>query len=414
MKKVFIGLTDISSQISAFKEGFNELGWEVMTASTESQNVMLLNDVDYKIDKYFPAPFKFFPLVRPRKFQLFLQENCNPAKNYVLNKAVRECDLFIFIYNTFKRDFSDLEYIKNKGKKIIFILTGGHEIWYYAAKQYFEKFQIRPLGINPNYYSRKEDLERALLSVRNAEKYSDLIYSLPYQSQIQLRPYNKFWIPIKRSFITGNISCQRQVPKIVHLPSSPMFKGTKYVLSTIDSLKNKGINFDFELVHSVPHLEALKIMSNCDIVINQLLAPSPGKLGYEGLALGKVVVSFLGRRTGFDDGMSKHCPIVDANPDNLEEIIMKLIQNQKLRQRIADKGPRFISKYHLSSVCVERILKDLYLTSSPEFIPTFFRNEFIPESNEVKPIYNKWTEYVKKESWYNKYIKKGFRDDLEF
>ena len=73
--KVFIGLTDIGSQINAYKDGFEKNGFEVLTASFDSNNVMLSNNVDYVIDKYFPAPIKYFPGIRPKKFQKFLQGN---------------------------------------------------------------------------------------------------------------------------------------------------------------------------------------------------------------------------------------------------------------------------------------------------------------------------------------------------
>jgi hypothetical protein len=414
--KVFIGLTDISSLIGILKIGFEKNGYDVMTASTESSNPMLSNIVDFNIDRLFPAPFKFFPGIRPKKFQKYLQQYCNPAKNYVFKKALKECDIFIFMYNTFYDDFSDLEILKKYGKKVVFIFTGGHEIWYFAAKQEFEKFGMRPLEMNPEYYSKISDLQRALKSVRMAERYADLILSAPMQSQLLLRPYMKFHIPISDYYINNEIGKQRKVPRIIHAPSSPTFKGTKYVIEAINKLKSRNdLNFEFELVHNVKHEEAIKKMWDCDIIINQLLAPSPGKLGFEGLAMGKVVLTFIGKDFGYDEKLSNECPIVDVCPDTLEEKLVELILNTDSRQVIANQGPDYIRKFHNPKLITGEMLKNL---NSEEvlfdFVPNFFRKEFIPESKKRVEIYNQWTDIVRNELWYDKYVEKGRRDDLEF
>lgn len=414
--KVFIGLTDIGSQIDAYKDGFEKNGFEVLTASFDSANVMLSNNVDYVIDKYFPAPLKYFPGIRPKKFQKYLQEKCNPSKNFILRKALRECDIFIFMFNSFYQDFSDLEKIKKKNKKIIFIFTGGHEIWYHAAKQDFERLKMRPLEINQDYYSKDKDLIRALMSTRMPEKYADVIYSAPMQGQLLIRPYMKFMIPIPISYISSKVSVQRDIPKIIHAPSSPVFKGTKYILEVINKLKTRNdMEFEFELIHNLSHERALKKYSECDIIINQVLAPSPGRLGFEGLALGKVVLTFTGNDFGYDEKLSEECPIVDVYPENLEKKLIKLVSNKQLRQSIAEKGPLYIRKYHNPQLITRKMIQDLTCEEkSFDFIPSFFRNEFIPESKKRVDIYNLWTDIVRNELWYDKYVKKGKRDDLEF
>jgi len=414
--KVFIGLTDISSQIGAFKEGFENNGYDVLTAVFDKTNVMSNNEVDFVIDKYFPPPFKYFPGVRPKKVQSYLKEKFNPSKNYIIRKALRECDIFIFMFNTFYEDFSDLDKIKKKNKKIIFIFTGGHEIWYYAAKQDFEKFKMRILEINPDYYSKDVDLIKALMSIRMPEKYADVIYSIPMQGQLLLRPYKKFVLPIQTHYITNNVSIQRDIPKIIHAPSSPVFKGTKYILEVINKLKSRNnIEFEFELIHNLSHEQAIKKYCECDIIINQVLAPSPGRLGLEGLALGKVMLTFLGRDFGYYEKIPEECPIIDVYPENLEKELIELIANKHLRQSIAEKGPNYIRKYHDPKVIVKNMIHDITgEEKSFDFIPSFFRNDFIPESKERVEIYNKWTDIVRNEEWYKQYVKKGIRKGLVF
>lgn len=414
--KVFIGLTDIGSQIGAFKEGFEKNGFEVLTAVFDQSNPMLKNEADFVIDKYFPAPLKYFPGIRPRSLQLFLKEKCNPSKNYIFKKAIKECEIFVFMFNTFYSDFNDLELLKKLNKKIVFIFTGGHEIWYHAAKQDFERLKMRPLEINPEYYSKVIDLNRALLSTRMPEKYADVIYSVPMQGQLLLRPYMKFMLPVPLNYVTRCVSTQRIIPRIIHAPSSPIFKGTKYILDAINNLKSKtGVHFEFEMISNLSHDEAIKKYSECDIIINQVLAPTPGRLGFEGLALGKVVLSFLGKDFGYDEKLSNECPIVDVYPENLENKLYELIINKELRQTIASQGPAYIKKYHDPQIIVRDMLQHLKNEENQyDFVPTFFRNEFIPESKERIDLYNHWTKKIKNENWYKVNLKPGCRNGLIF
>jgi hypothetical protein len=50
----------------------------------------------------------------------------------------------------------------------------------------------------------------------------------------------------------------------------------------------------------------------------------------------------------------------------------------------------------------------------PDFYPTFFRDNFIPESEEAAAVYNKWNNYVKDCDWYKKHVKTGERAGLSF
>lgn len=409
--KCFIGLIDIASQINDWRFGFNKLGIDTLSAVTDHDNVMFKNNVDYKIGKMFP--FKFWPGVRPRTLQAYLQDRANPAKNYVFRKALKECDVFIYIFRPFYKDFRDFEEIRNRGKKIVYIYTGGHERWYYAAKQEFEKHGMLPLEMNPDYYTGLHKLEESLNIVRNVEKYANCIWSLPEQSQLFFRPYYRFNIPLQVNDYSCEIN-QREIPLIIHAPSSPKFKGTEYVLNAVDKLRAEGVKFNFELVHNLPHNIAIQKYKNCDIIINQLLVPGGGKLAIEGLALGKIMLTFQGYGYNYDQKTPVDCPIIDVDPTNIADKLRDIIVDWNLRKRIAGYGPEYIKKYHSAEKCAEKLLLNLEdNNTNPEFSPTFFRNDFIPESDQSVDIYNKWTRSVKDCDWF-KNIKPGVREGLIF
>ena len=48
----------------------------------------------------------------------------------------------------------------------------------------------------------------------------------------------------------------------------------------------------------------------------------------------------------FEGGLSEECPIVNTNPDNLKEQLIKLITNPQLRHNIGIKSRAFAEKFH--------------------------------------------------------------------
>ena len=412
MSKIFVGLVDISSQLRDIKYGFTKLGYDVMTASVDRSSVIQRNDVDYDINKLWPFPF--FPGVRPRKLQRYLQDKGNPAKNYIFKKALRECDTFIYVFKSFYKDYKDFEIIRDKGKKLIYIFTGGNERWYYAARQDFEMHNMRPPEYNKDFYSTLIKLEESLSIVRNVEKYANCTLSLPEQSQLFMRPYYRFNIfGIMEEFEFS--SYQRKIPKIIHAPSSSDFKGTKYFLAAISKLKEENIKFEFELIQGLPHLQALEKYKQSDIILNQLLVPGGGKLAIEGMALGKVMLTFMGHDYSYDQKYPADCPIVDVTPDTIYQKLKEIILDDKLRVELSEKGRTYVEKNHSAIKCAAELIKNLEDNNiNPDFRPTFFRDTFIPESTESIAVYNKWTEHVSNCDWYKSNITKGTRAGLIF
>ena len=65
----------------------------------------------------------------------------------------------------------------------------------------------------------------------------------------------------------------------------------------------------------------------------------------EAMAFGKPVMCYIMPRV-FEGGLSEECPIVNTNPDNLKEQLIKLITNPQLRHNIGIKSRAFAEKFH--------------------------------------------------------------------
>jgi hypothetical protein len=421
-KKVFIGTFNIASQINDWKSGFNSCGYETLTMIYGEHTKMIhTKGIDFNVDYYLHKKDLYRLKIIGKIKLFFLGKKYNDPVEYIYQKAIKECDIFVFIWDTFKKDFSDYEILKSLGKKIITVFVGNDIRWYNSMKQEFISFKLLPMEYGETVFFDSKHLSHRLLFLRNAERYSDVIISNPSQSQLALRPYLLFQLTLDFSLYI-NFPNQRKIPKIIHAPSNKNFKGTKYIINSINRLKDEGVEFEFELIHGLSNLEAIKKYEDCDILVGQLLCPWVGKQERELLACGKVVLSsfnynycdidFYGDKKIIDE-----CPIIDVNPDNIYLELKKIILDHDLRKDLAKKGRPYVEKYHSAKNEVSKILnylenKDLLLENI-DYLPSFFNKKFIPERENID-IYNKWNHYVSGCDWYEEHVSKGERDGLLF
>lgn len=408
--KIFIGNNNVAGQLTDIKNCFAKLGIDCITATYGNPYPGDEGAMDYDFSKY---KYYGFNKVKPTSLKLFLRDRFN-IDGKVFRKALKECDVFIFIWDTFKYDYSDLEEIKARGKKLIHLYCGDDARWYYSQKQEFESYGMRSIEYEENYSYSAEALNKKLEKLRKTEKYCDFIFSRLDQAQLQLRPYYR-WNMMVRPERYNHSPQQREFnPVIAHAPTSRKVKGTNYVLDAFDKLKAEGIQFTPLLIEKVKNEEALKLYESADIVIDQLVIPGTGKLATESMALGKVVMGHM----AYDRYPQKNpseCPIIDINPDTIYEKLKQIIPDYKMRSELALRGRDYVIKYLDTQIFCQKVV-DLVNGKKIEYDyePNFFREKFVPESEEAKQVYNKWNRFVENENWYKQRVLKGERAGLIF
>ena len=138
---------------------------------------------------------------------------------------------------------------------------------------------------------------------------------------------------------------------IVHSPNHRGFKGTEFIVHAVDELKKEGLNIKLKLIEGIQNDELRKIFeTEADILVEQLILTGHGMNGLEGLASGLPTISNLEdeaytlpvRRWSYLD----ECPIVSATPENLINVLRKLIINPDLRHELGKAGRAYVEKYH--------------------------------------------------------------------
>ncbi|MGZ3866100.1 MAG: glycosyltransferase [Bacteroidia bacterium] len=408
--KIFLGNINLAGQLTDIKTGFTKLGVDSIVATYTSGGPGDIGEVDYNFSDYKYHSFKH---VRPSKLQVALRDIFN-IDGKVFRKAIKECDVFIFMWDTFKYNYSDLAVLKKKGKKIIHIFCGDDARWYFSEKQEFESFGLRPLEYEDNYNYSAEYLNKKLEKLRSVEKYADFIFSRLDQAQLQLRPYYRWNMMVLPEKYNHSPIQREKNPVIAHAPTSRKAKGTSFVFEAFDRLKREGIEFTPLLIEGVKNTEALKMYESADMVIDQLIIPGTGKLATESLALGKVVLAHMAY-DNYPQKNPKECPIVDVNPDTLYDVLKKLIADHKLRTEIAARGRAYVIDHLDTTIFCKKVLSLLNGEAVPfDYKPTFFNEKFVPESKEAATVYNKWNRFVENENWYKTSIKKTERNGLIF
>ena len=156
------------------------------------------------------------------------------------------------------------------------------------------------------------------------------------------------WIPSNKNSFANGVN---EEVVIVHAPNHRGFKGSEFVIKAVEDLKNEGYKINFILCARIQNERVREILqSEADILVEQLIFTGHGLNGLEGLASGLPTISNLEdetytlplRRWSY----FSECPLVSATPENLVEVLRKLVTRPELRRQLGAAGRAYVEKYH--------------------------------------------------------------------
>jgi glycosyltransferase involved in cell wall biosynthesis len=143
-------------------------------------------------------------------------------------------------------------------------------------------------------------------------------------------------------------------PLVVHAPSSRERKGTAHVEAACAKLP-----VDLEVIHGLPHEQAVEIYKRADIVVDQLNAGWYGLFAIEAMALGKPVVTFLHeeavRRT--QEAFGVEVPILNATKETLADALRGLVDSPDERRRRGEASHAYVEAVHDDERVADRLLE---------------------------------------------------------
>jgi len=215
---------------------------------------------------------------------------------------------------------------------------------------------------NPYFYRqpderRDEQIHAYLKSISRyiryvATDYEMISYVEPYFEKCYL-----FRQPVDLNRFQFNAPQPDRPPVILHVPTEPLVKGTRYVIEAIDRLKSEGYKFEFRLKRQLTQTEMYEEITSCDIYIDELLCGSHGVTSVETMAAGKPTLTYI--RPDLVPKFPTEMPLVNANPDSIYEKLKDLICEPALRSDLSYRSRLYVEKYHDVNVVVGDLI-DVY------------------------------------------------------
>ncbi len=132
--------------------------------------------------------------------------------------------------------------------------------------------------------------------------------------------------------------------RIIHAPSKLKAKGSHIIIPILEKLASEG-HITFELIHNIDHSKVLEKMATCDLYIDQIILGSYAGAAMEAMSLGKPVMAFI-MPSVYKAGISKDCPIINVNADNLEDAIRNFVKDPHALNQIGMASRKWMEKVH--------------------------------------------------------------------
>ncbi|HEY3249782.1 MAG TPA: glycosyltransferase [Ignavibacteria bacterium] len=319
--KVFLGLNNTAGIFTSLKKGFKQLGIQADFYSFSGHIFGYETDRTIKYSNYGWL----------RKIQKIL----------LIIKLIIRYKYFIFdSTGTLFPDFKDIKFFKFFGRKTMVIFTGCD----IRLPDKVAKFKWNPCKDCTNDYKRFAGcvLSTKPEKITGIEGAFDILVSAEEAAASLNKKYFTTLFPFDINKFHAKYGINNKL-KIIHAPSNQTYKGTKYVVEAIEKLKNE-FNFDYKTISGIKAIDLYKEIESSDLVIDQMLVGFYGLLSVESMAMGKPVISYI--REDIWEKIGADCPIYNANPDNLYDVLYKILSNPNQLVKVGKKSREYTEKYH--------------------------------------------------------------------
>ncbi|MEY4110093.1 MAG: hypothetical protein RLZZ46_447 [Bacteroidota bacterium] len=338
-KRIFIGYNNIVSAGTTLRQGFASLGQRADFYSNErTKHLYDYNDADRPIEIRFPKNrlFAYFKLL----FHLF--------------KLIISYDYFIFLQlsGNLLEHYRDVRILKFFGKKTMLILCGCDA----RIPESVESYKWNPCSECSLEYKGYVGcvIEQKKKKLKAAQNVFSIIASPDECSGFLSKPYFTFYFPIDLSDYTPSYPGITEPFVIVHAPSHHHVKGTRYINAAVENLKCRLPFIEYICISKVPRHTVLSTLQKAHLVIDQMLVGFYGVLAVEAMALGRPVICYI--RPDIWNHLKDECPIINANPDNLSEILFSSINNKETLKDLGLRSRSFVEKFHESSRVAQSLI----------------------------------------------------------
>lgn len=405
--RILLGTFDVCGWLTSLGSAFTELGHEVTSVVSEQDLNFNHSYNAYLTDLAGGKPLNEVGIHGENGISRAIGwlERSHRRRKYVRNvqDLISRHDIVVKMWHPFIPKASENAFMRSQGKKLVQLFVGSDARYMPAFRQ---QYDVHHWSFPPGMDG---DPDYQLSNIREAELHADLIYSVIDQAGLQLRPFLHLHAPMDVGGFRFRIP-GRDTPRIIHAPSIPWKKGTDIIESAIDTLRSEGLDFEFISLRKVPHDELKEVLSDADILIDEIIYHGPGSLSLEAMFSGCAVAT----RYLEDSPDCFRPPVWPIDAENILPRLRQLITDKALIRRLAEEGRAYALQHNDSCRIAAQILTDLETPRAPDYHPRFLRDRFEPANETERAAINRWTARVKHCDWYRRDIEPGVRSGLVF
>lgn len=339
MKILLLG--EYSSLYKNLKEGLEDLGHEVITASSGDGFKKIPSDISFSST----LPGFLGKLHRKLKPLIFI----NKFKGFDVVQIVNP---FIFYHRLFP-NISFYYFLKKNNKKIFFS-GAGDDAYFWRFGRYrmeyspFDDFLKYDMKSDSHFLMNEEAFQFNERVLNMSNGLIPIMYEYEVSYKDEPKCLSVIPIPINLSKIKYNENIVKDKLVIFHGLNRYGFKGTRHVELAFDVLSKKYPN-ELELIidGGLPLNEYLEMMKKTNVIVDQMNSYSLGVNGVYGLAMGKVVIGGAEPESLKSHGIESS-PVINVKPcaESLVDAIEHLLKNKEKIPTIGFKSRKYAEEVH--------------------------------------------------------------------
>lgn len=148
-----------------------------------------------------------------------------------------------------------------------------------------------------------------------------------------------------------------EIPVVLHAPSRARLKGSDAADVVCERLADAGL-IAYRRLGGQDATSMPDQVRGADIVIDQLAIGMHGVAAVEGMASGRVVLAHI---TDENRALLPDCPVIEANPETLEDVLRGLLADREAGRRAARAGQEYVREVHDGRRSVAVLAEHLHL-----------------------------------------------------
>jgi len=325
----------------------------------------------------------------------------NPAWHQGLERRLRaslveSADLYIRIWANVPFDEDVLSSLDPRRTRVASFFMGSDVRDYDVFRT---QYRLERWKFPPEYHT--PPFEAKIRALRLHERHADVIFSVPDQMGLALRPYHHLQVPLQFHELGLNVP-GRAVPRVVHAPSAPAVKGTDVIEQALAALKKEGIPFEYVSLRQIRRRDLLNILTDADVLVDELIGHGPGWLSFEAMASGCAVAT----RYLENSPSCFRPPVWSIDEHNIVRRLRTLLIDRDLRVRLANQGRQYVEANNRIEHVVDQMLQKVEAgrNATPDYVPTFLTTKYLPRTDAEIASINAANALVVAEEWYRDYV----------